>query len=400
MSDSQRTSRGATSDPGPVYRNPNLLIIFAVTLVGVMGTASITPTFPRVADVLGVSGRRIGLLVTAYYVPGLVLTPLLGLLADHWGRKPVLVPSLFLFGIAGSACALARDFEMLLLLRALQGVGGASLAAMSLTIIGDLFSGDRRTAAMGYNASVLSVGTATYPTVGGALALLGWYYPFALPILAVPVGLFVLARLERSDPDNSLELRAYLGRLWSLLADRGVAAVFVLTLLTFAALFGPYLAYFPMLMSERFGSSSFVIGLFISSVSVASGGTSARLGRLTRRFSSRTLLLVAYACYAVSFAAIGYAENFWLILVPSLGYGVAQGLNIPTLQSLLAGVAPDEQRAAFMSLNGLFYRIGQTVGPTVAGVLYTSVGFCGMYLATAGMMVVGLVTVAAAIDGE
>ena len=70
-------------------------------------------------------------------------------------------------------------------------MGGASLGALNLTIISDLYAGPVRTEAMGYNASVLSVGTASYPAIGGALALLGWNYPFALSLFAL--GLFVAA---------------------------------------------------------------------------------------------------------------------------------------------------------------------------------------------------------------
>ena len=97
-----------------------------------------------------------------------------------YGRRKVLVPSLFLFGIASVACALATDFGLLLVLQTLQGVGAAALGAINVTMIGDLYSGQRRTEALGYNSSVLSVGTASYPAIGGALALLGWRYPFAL----------------------------------------------------------------------------------------------------------------------------------------------------------------------------------------------------------------------------
>jgi MFS family permease len=97
------------------------------------------------------------------------------------GRKKIIVPSLLLFGIAGTACAFARDFNLLLLLRLLQGIGAASLLSLSVTLIGDLYAGDRRANAMGYNASVTSIGTAIYPTVGGALATIAGITRFGCP---------------------------------------------------------------------------------------------------------------------------------------------------------------------------------------------------------------------------
>lgn len=116
---------------------------------------------------------QVGLLITVFTLPGVVLTPIWGVLSDRYGRKRVLVPSLILFGLAGGACALARNFELLMVLRTIQGVGAAALGAINVTIVGDLFSGRERTAALGYNSSVLSSATAAYPAIGGALATLG-----------------------------------------------------------------------------------------------------------------------------------------------------------------------------------------------------------------------------------
>ncbi|MEE9472014.1 MAG: MFS transporter, partial [Gemmatimonadota bacterium] len=106
----------------PVYRHRNLQVVFAVTLVAVLAVSSITPAFPKIARELGVSPARIGWLISAFTLPGVVLTPIFGLIADRAGRKTVLVPSLLLFGAAGTACALTHDFQSLLLLRVLQGV--------------------------------------------------------------------------------------------------------------------------------------------------------------------------------------------------------------------------------------------------------------------------------------
>jgi hypothetical protein len=131
-----------------------------VTLMAVLGSSSVSPAFPKVVAELGISPGQVGLLITVFTLPGVFLTPVSGVLSDKFGRKTVLIPSLLLFGVAGGACALARDFELLLGLRVLQGVGAAALGATNVTLIGDLFAGRERTAALGYNSSVLSAGTA------------------------------------------------------------------------------------------------------------------------------------------------------------------------------------------------------------------------------------------------
>jgi MFS family permease len=95
--------------------------------MAMLGTASISPAFPEIQEVFGVSRGQVAMLISVFTLPGVLLTPVVGALSDRFGRRKILVPSLLLFGLAGGACALARNFELLLVLRALQGTGAASL---------------------------------------------------------------------------------------------------------------------------------------------------------------------------------------------------------------------------------------------------------------------------------
>ncbi len=382
-----------------VLKDPRLHIVFGITLSAVMGVSSITPAFPKIAEALDVAPEKTGLLITFYYISGVVLTPFLGFLSDRVGRKRILVPSLFLFGIAGAACSLVRDFEWLLALRFLQGMGAASLGALNLTLIGDIFSGNERTAAMGYNASVLSIGTASYPAIGGALALLGWHYPFALPIIAIPVGLFVLFRLDNPEPEATADFREYLAQVASGLRDRQVMGIFAISFVVFAILFGPYLTFVPLLLNEHFAVDSLAIGLVISSASITTFLVSANLEQLTRRFSSTGLIYASIVLYVVSMVMLPYMPSAWWMVVPSLIYGAAQGLNIPSVQTLLAGLAPIEYRGAFMALNGTVYRIGQTTGPVAAGVLYAVWSYEGVFWGAAGLVLLLVGVVATTLRG-
>ena len=106
-----------------VYKDHNLHVLWGVTLMAVLGVSSVTSAFLRIVQELGVSSGQVGLLITVFTLPGIVLTPVLGVLSDRYGRKKILVPALLLFGVAGGTCALARSFELLLVLRFFQGMG-------------------------------------------------------------------------------------------------------------------------------------------------------------------------------------------------------------------------------------------------------------------------------------
>ena len=78
-----------------------LFVIFSITLVGVMGVASLTPALPKISQAFDLNKSEVALLISAFTFPGIFLTPFAGVLADRLGRKTVLIPSLFIFGLAG-----------------------------------------------------------------------------------------------------------------------------------------------------------------------------------------------------------------------------------------------------------------------------------------------------------
>ena len=82
-----------------LLKDRRLYVIFSITLVGVMGVASLTPALPRISQALELNTSEIALLISAFTFPGIFLTPVAGVFADRLGRKAVLIPSLFIFGL-------------------------------------------------------------------------------------------------------------------------------------------------------------------------------------------------------------------------------------------------------------------------------------------------------------
>ena len=390
------------ADPGESKKlifDPNLHLAFGVTLMAVLGVASVTPAFPKIVTQLGISESQVGLLVTVFTLPGVVLTPILGILADRWGRKRVLVPSLILFGVAGASCSLVHDFSTLLLLRAVQGVGAASLGALNVTILGDLYRGPRLMTAMGYNGTVLSVGTAAYPAVGGALAAVAWHWPFALPIVALPLALLVLVRLETRPAQRDVPVGRYLLELVNTLKHRRVVGVLVASLFTFVLLYGAILTYLPIFMAQRFEASPATIGLVLSCMSVTSKAMSAGLGRLSRTFGPRRLIGTGMVAYAVTLAAVPSMKSPVQLAALGLLYGAANGINIPTFIGLLSNSVSDAKRGAVMSINGMVLRLGQTLGPLVMAAIFVSFGIAAVYYAGVVVALVMWVLVMALLKG-
>jgi MFS transporter, ACDE family, multidrug resistance protein len=365
------------------YRSPELQAIFGVTLIAVLGVASIAPALPKIAATLGVSAGRVALLVTAFTFPGVILTTVAGILADRYGRLRILLPGLILFAIAGTACLFANNLSALIALRVLQGVGAAPIGSINVTLIGDLFAGRQRTAAMGLNASVLSVGTAAYPAFGGALAMVAWSAPFGLALLALPIAMLAARRLHAAPRGHKAEFDAYFSGLWSIVRRREVLALFFASTAIFILLYGAYVTFLPFLMAGRFGSTPLHIGILMAWLSVSTAVTAANLGRLAGWLGEPRLMRVGFVVFAVGLAVIPLAPSVWVLALPAVLLGFSFATTIPVVQVMLAAVAPADRRGAVMSLNGTVLRLGQTLGPAVMAAVHHVAGINAVFFAGA-----------------
>ena len=159
----------------------------------------ITSGLPSLIQPLGASQESIGLILSVFTLFVVLFTPILGALSDRLKRKTVLVPVVFLYGLAGLLMVFTTNFTVILALRALQGIAVAGMASLAVTMIGDLYTGKERAQAVGYRSSVHSIGFAIFPFVAGALATLNLFYPFYVFALAIPLSLVAWVKLEEPE---------------------------------------------------------------------------------------------------------------------------------------------------------------------------------------------------------
>ena len=238
---------------------------------------------------------------------------------------------------------------------------------------------------MGLNASVLNVGVAAYPLIGGALATFAWNYPFFLPLAAIPIGVIALLRLNNPEPRNRQSLREYLGGAWGYLKNIKVASAFIAGVVIFLIIYGPFLTYLSLFLESSFHASPFIIGLILASMAITSAVVSSQLGRIVKIISETNLVKLGFAIQAIALVMLPFTPRLELVLIPSLIMGLSGGAMVPSLQTYVAGLAPSEYRAAFMSVNATMFRLGQTLGPVIFGLVYTFAAFDGVFFAGAGL---------------
>src|SRR5215217_7864600 len=179
--------------------------LFMVTLDNLV----VTNALVSIREDLGASLEQLEWTVNAYTLSYAVLLLTAAALGDRLGRRTVFVAGLGIFTVASAAAALAPSTEALIAARGLQGLGGAVITPLSLTLLSDAFAAEKRGLALGIWSGVSGLGVALGPVVGGAVVEgLSWQWIFWLN---VPIGLALVpaarAILEESrGPNASLDI--------------------------------------------------------------------------------------------------------------------------------------------------------------------------------------------------
>lgn len=370
-------------------------------MLGPLDAAPLGPALPVIAEAFSLTPARAGLVITAYAAPGAALAPVVGSLADRYGRRRVLVPCLFGYGVAGLAAGLAPTFETVLLLRGVQGaVGGSILTSLAYTVVGDRYDGTARTGAMGVATAGTSLSAAVGPALGGALAAEAWNAPFALYGASLVVGVAVLLWLPESTTADGRRaaadggVRSYLGGAVRDLPTRPALAAYAACLLGYTLFFGGILTAVTFLLDGRFGLGTGTIGAFVTAATVVTAVVAMLSGRVAKLAPAETLLPAGIALEGAGLLAAGVAGSrlfdpssattLPLLAAGLVLFGVGYGLFQPSLASVLSKLSPTGARGGVMSLRTSVLLAGQAVSAPLFTLPAVLVGYDGV-LVVAGL---------------
>lgn len=354
---------------------PPLPLIFSITITGILANTLVNPALPDILDAFDQPDSRAGFFVAAGTLPGIVMAPVIGVLADRYGRRAVLTPCLVAFGVFGLLSALSPSFEVLLAARLLQGVGSAGLINLAVVLIGDHWDGIDRARRVGQNAAVLTVSLAVFPPIGGLLTELGgWRLSFAPYGVGLATAALIWRRLDPARPDGGGTLRAQLGGARLAARHRDVLGSISIGFVIFMLIFGLFLTTLPVHLERSFGLGAGARGLVIAAPAITSTISALRLGRLRARHGAVAILAGAAVLFTIAFVVIGAAGSLPVLVAGAMLYGFGEGIFIPTLQDVVTGAAPAAQRGAIVAVWVGAARAGQTVGPLAAAGIYGAVG--------------------------
>jgi len=306
-----------------------------------------------------------------FTAPAIVLSPIFGVIADLYGRRLLLGLGLIVFGIFGAAMAFAPTFGWLLVFRSLQGVGFSAVIPLTIVLIGDLLEGDNEISGQGLKVFLDRIGYFIFPPLGGLLATIAWFWPFACYILAVPVGLIALVWMPETKGKSGEKTMAYLGEMLRLARHPRLVIAFSAGFLRFFLDYG-FLTYFPLFLVRTQNVSTATAGLLYIFFSIGAMLTSSQAGRIAAGRDKANILFLAFLVSGGAVLAVPFVHGVWLVGAALFFYGLANGVISPMQKSLLTQNAPAELRGGIVSCDRLIQQVSKTTSTSIVGLMLVS----------------------------
>lgn len=375
-------------------RRPAPLLIWSITLTGITANTLIAPVLPDIIEAFDRPDSSAGLLVASASLPGVVAAPVIGVLADRFGRKRVLVPCLTLFAITGALTALAPSFWILVGVRFFMGIGTAGLINLSVVLIGDHYDGAERIREVGRNAAVLTSGLALLPLVAGILEEIGtWRLSLAPSALGFITAVAAMRMLDDvSPPREAAGLVEQLRAARDVIRTPAIAATIASGFLIFVMIFGLFLTTLPVHLEEEFGLSAAPRGLLLGIPSITSTLIALNLSAIRARLGLRRLLVAGGAAFGIALLGVGLAPAVWGVFVGLLVYGAGEGATVPSLQETTAARSGASQRGIVLATWVAAVRLGQATGPLVFAAMFGIIG-TGPTLMVGSVVAIGVVAI-------
>jgi len=340
-------------------------VAFATSLF----TRAIDPIIPPIAGDLGVAPETVALLSTAFSLPFALIQPILGPLADAFGKTRIMTLCLVVLTGTAAIGAIATSFPVLLVSRILAGIAAGGIFPVSLAIVGDLVPVAERQIALGRYLAVVISGNFLGGSLAGVVAdLIGWRGVFVV-IGCCGAAAFVASRFgfagQERPAGTHLEIRAVPGLFRAIMSNPRAKICYAAVFLEGVAIFGlfPYVA---LLLLARGEPRASIAGLVLGGFALGGVAYALMVRLLVARFRTNRLMLggAAVAGLALLAAAFRVPWTAEMAVFGFIGYGFYMLHGCIQVQA--TEIAPGARGAA-MALHSFFFFTGQAIGPLFYG---------------------------------
>lgn len=354
----------------PRQASINAAIVYSGLFVAQTGIQLIAPTLPALRDAFGISDAQLALVTSLYLLPAALAAIPAGILADRIGRRKVFGWSMIALGASGVALQFASaSFPLFLAIRVVQGTAFAGMMPLTMTILGDAFSGAALIRAHGRRTVANHISDGSLPILGGLIVAFGWQVPWLGQIIAIPFGILVLSRL--TDPpfiSGKTHRRVPLAEMFTEFKTLPIIGLQFLGFLRMFLKFG-IVTFIPLLLVDHRDLSLALAGLIVGTAALVSAVPAMIIGVTGGSSRPARQVMIAIAVAGVGLLALAHAPTTPLLLAAAVTFGAADGLAGVYINAFVSAATGPEQRGRFTAATGAIRNFAKFLAPTVLGAL-------------------------------
>ena len=353
--------------PGSGPKSPGAFIgglLLAVASLTVIANAAVAPSMPGLRDTfkdVAHVNTLVGMVITLPSL-GIVLTAGIGgWLCDRFGRRPVMLTALILYGIAGVSAYFAQSLWQILAGRLLLGIGIGGTMTATMAMIGDLYHGSARIKFMSTQPVVMSGASVLLVLIGGVLGEISWRYPFV--VYAVTFAMFPLVYAYlRETPRSAAAVTpgddVFSVRLFLVIGLTALLSMIMYYLLPTRL---PFLLRDLGIYSPSLGGAAVAVGAFTMAACAS------QFPRFGAGLRPSTVYALLFALTALGFWIIWGASSLTMVLVGSAVAGLGYGWLFPVNNILLMERASPAVRGRAAGFHTTSIFLGQFLSPVLTG---------------------------------
>jgi len=355
---------------------PRFAMLWVYAFVTFFSAFQLLPAIPFRILGLGGSKAEAGWFLSVYTFASAFSAPVMGSLADHFGRRRFLITASILFVVFSIAYGVVRQLPLLFLIGAIHGAVWSGLMASASALMSEYIPESRRTQGMAYWGLASSSAIAIAPAVGLWIYHFGWT-TLCIELSIVSVLMVLGALVLRSDEKGPVTRRLVVSDAWDW---RVIAATLSLTVASFG--YGGMTSYAAIIAIERHIQP---IAIYLTTYAIALVLFRICFSHLGDRIGPKRMLYPGLVVVPIAFAWLGIAHTRWEMIASATLFGIGWGAAYPAFVTIILGNTDPARRARTFGSIVWAFDTGIGLGSFGIGAIGQHFGLANAFLAAAAL---------------